>query len=107
MINKKIGVQYYEDILARIPRPEIELYEKVFKKAVKDISISGTEFEIVGSYRRGNKTSGDIDVIVTNTNNNHKAFEEFLDKTTRTKDYHRILITWFHQITCHGTNTRS
>ena len=82
MLNdkQKIGVQYYEDILARIPRPEIELYEKVFKKAVKDISISGTEFEIVGSYRRGNKTSGDIDVIVTNTNNNHKAFEEFLDK---------------------------
>ena len=82
MLNdkQKIGVKYYEDILARIPRAEVEAYEKVFKKAVKDVNIPGTEFEIVGSYRRGNKTSGDIDVIITNKDNNHKAFEEFLDK---------------------------
>jgi NAD-dependent DNA ligase len=60
---QKVGLKYYEDILKRIPRSEIEDYKAIFEKAFP----SGTDgkMEIVGSYRRGAQSSGDIDVIIT------------------------------------------
>lgn len=59
----KLGLIYYDDIGARIPREEIrETYEVIkeilFKKDPRIIS------ECCGSYRRGNDTSGDIDIII-------------------------------------------
>lgn len=57
---QQIGLQYYEDILQRIPRAEIVEYEKHFR----DVFL-GSPVEIVGSYRRGALHSGDIDVILT------------------------------------------
>ena len=60
---QRVGLQYYEDVLQRIPREEIVAYESVFRKVVP----AQARFEIVGSYRRGALTSGDIDVIVTST----------------------------------------
>lgn len=74
---QKIGLQYYEDILERIPRTEIAHYEKIFHKtmecAIATITTTPTvappdppiKMEIVGSYRRGADHSGDIDVIFT------------------------------------------
>jgi DNA polymerase/3'-5' exonuclease PolX len=62
---QKKGLKYYEDILERIPRNEIVKYEKIFRKSFKKVSKKGDRFEIVGSYRRGAKTSGDIDIIIT------------------------------------------
>jgi DNA polymerase/3'-5' exonuclease PolX len=63
---QKIGLQYHEEIQKRIPRSEIEEYEKLFKSIFKNISNDETaNFEIVGSYRRGALSSGDIDVIIT------------------------------------------
>ena len=73
-----IGLQYYEDILKRIPRDEIELYEKVFMKAFDSIKNDGSSFDIVGSYRRGAKASGDIDVIITDKSNDKSVFEKFI-----------------------------
>ena len=70
-----IGVKYYEELLERIPRTEIEEYEKVFKEVAKTVNI--TKLSIVGSYRRGNETSGDIDVILTTDNPN--AFINFIN----------------------------
>ena len=56
--TQKIGLKYYEQFLERIPRAEIEEYYSLFKDSADE------PFEIVGSYRRGLATSGDIDVIV-------------------------------------------
>jgi len=70
---QRIGLKYYEDILLRIPRAEIELYEDLYLRHMKKHGLTG---EIVGSYRRGAATSGDIDVILTGKNVN--AFAEFV-----------------------------
>lgn len=81
--KQKIGLKYYKDLLLRIPRIEIEEYEKIFnkifEKSQKDLNINDAKYEIVGSYRRGNLTSGDIDVIITSKSNNNKIFNVFLD----------------------------
>ena len=59
---QRVGLKYYEDILLRIPRAEIELYRGAFSGASV---ASNATCEIVGSYRRGASESGDIDVIIT------------------------------------------
>ena len=38
-----------------------------------------SSFEIVGSYRRGAKQSGDIDFIISNQKDNSRIFDQFLD----------------------------
>ena len=76
---QKVGVQYFNDIEKKIPRSEIDEYKVVFEKVFKESTPPGSKFEIVGSYRRGKQQSGDIDMIITNTDNNKKAFEDFLD----------------------------
>ena len=85
---QKTGLQYYEDILERIPRSEIDEYKAVFdktfvKKGVED------KFEIVGSYRRGAKASGDIDVIITSDTG--KTFDAFIDDLVKQKIILEIL----------------
>ena len=57
---QKKGLRHYEDILKRIPSSEVAEYEKVFRRAFNKVKQDGDEFEMLGSYRRGNKTSGDI-----------------------------------------------
>ena len=75
--KQKIGLKYYEDILKRIPRDEIKLYEKVFENSYRKIANKETKIEIVGSYRRGAIESGDIDVILTS--DSLDIFNLFLD----------------------------
>ena len=79
--NMKLGVQYFDDIESRIPRKEIDDYKKIFTHVFTRATPSNnSSFEIVGSYRRGNKTSGDIDIIITNKDNKQKeVFDGFLD----------------------------
>jgi len=81
--KQKLGLQYYYDILERIPRMEIEefktLFEKIFSEESKNVQ-GTSSFEIVGSYRRNSQTSGDIDLIITNSENNSEIFNLFLDR---------------------------
>ena len=77
--TQKIGLKYYEPLQQRIPRDEIVEFEKVFEKVFKEVTPKGSKFEIVGSYRREAKNSGDIDVIITNEENNIDSFNKFLD----------------------------
>lgn len=81
---QRVGLKYYDDILQRIPRLEIEEYEKIFETTFAKVSAGSTnaKFEIVGSYRRGAQTSGDIDVIITGQSGSiYKAFVDELLKT--------------------------
>ena len=80
---QKMGLKHYEDILKRIPRKEIEEYKSVFERLFDEIKDVDSQFEIVGSFRRGAKTSGDIDVIVTSEKK--EVFKKFIDKLLEEK----------------------
>ena len=72
---QRTGLKHYEDILAKIPRAEIDQYLEQFEEA---FSFGSGAFEIVGSYRRGAKMSGDIDVIITSDTD--AVFKQFVDR---------------------------
>lgn len=66
--KQKAGLFYYEDLVERIPREEMrehELHVETLRvptplsREAGDVSIT-----IVGSYRRGAETSGDVDVLL-------------------------------------------
>jgi len=58
--KQKIGLKYFDDIEARIPRDEIDEYNEKLTTIFKDSTPEGSSFEIVGSYRRGAKNLGDV-----------------------------------------------
>jgi DNA ligase (NAD+) len=91
MLNdiQKVGLRYYEDVLKRIPRSEIEDYKGIFESDFKKVATSDSKFEIVGSYRRGAQSSGDIDVIITS--DSPKVFINFIDELIRQKIILEIL----------------
>jgi DNA polymerase beta len=60
--NQHIGLKYYEDLQERIPRKEMDEHEDVLQMLIPEES--DFTIEIVGSYRRGAETSGDIDVLI-------------------------------------------
>lgn len=61
--KQKIGLKYYEDLLERIPRDEMEEHRDILD-VLKPVEMEDYETEIVGSFRRGVKSSGDIDVLI-------------------------------------------
>ena len=78
--KQRLGLQYYEDIEERIPRAEIQQYEKVLDKIFKGLKFSGASMQIVGSYRRGATNSGDIDIIITDKEDNPDLLSRFVGK---------------------------
>jgi len=63
--NQRIGLRYYEQLLMRIPRTEMDQHA-VFLMSRKPASLEGV---IVGSYRRGKPDSGDIDMLIRTSGN--------------------------------------
>lgn len=74
--KQKLGLKFYDDILARIPRGEIIQHENILKSVLKKVD-SSAELTIAGSYRRGKKESGDIDVLLKA--NNKKTYNKFIE----------------------------
>lgn len=66
--TEKLGIQYYEPMQQRIPRKEMDEWVKFFTHFFKNSpeSKNGYIWSITGSYRRGEPTSGDIDLITMN-----------------------------------------
>ena len=62
--NQQVGVDHYDDLVERIPRSEVEALGAFVKRAAAQID-PAVELIIGGSYRRGSKSSHDIDFIVT------------------------------------------
>ena len=59
-----MGLRYYTDLSERIPRKNIDYIKPRLKKILHQID-PNAQFYIAGSYRRGLKTSGDIDIIIS------------------------------------------
>jgi DNA ligase (NAD+) len=76
--NQKTGLKYFEDIEKRIPRAEINEYSDILSNVFSKLKHKGSKFEIVGSYRRGTATSGDIDIILTNAQDDKSIFDKFI-----------------------------
>jgi DNA polymerase IV len=62
--NQKFGIEHYKDFAARIPRAEVEAHGEYVRKALRRLD---PRYEVIvgGSYRRGAKDSGDIDLIIS------------------------------------------
>ena len=87
---QKVGLQYYNDILQRIPRHEIQEYETNFTNIFAKLSNSpNNKFEIVGSYRRGAANSGDIDIIITGSSG--QIYKAFVDELIKQKIITHVL----------------
>ena len=61
--KQKIGLKYYEELLERIPRTEMEEHRDILQTLLPD-EMSEYDTEIVGSFRREATNSGDIDVLI-------------------------------------------
>ncbi|KAL5116563.1 hypothetical protein ACEQ8H_005559 [Pleosporales sp. CAS-2024a] len=62
--SHRIGLEHYDDFNSRIPRAEVRAHGAVVKAALTKID-PRFEATIMGSYRRGAKDSGDIDMMIT------------------------------------------
>jgi len=64
------GLKYYDDIQIKIPREEItELFKIIEEQLYQILDKNILKAEVVGSYRRGKKLCGDMDVIITRIDN--------------------------------------
>lgn len=66
---QKLGVKYYDDLKERIPRDEMDKWNKIFTKLLVSDTDVYFKWDLVGSYRRGLPSSSDLDLIITGKNN--------------------------------------
>ncbi|KAJ9639466.1 hypothetical protein H2199_006500 [Coniosporium tulheliwenetii] len=62
---QQIGVKFYDEFLAGIPRAEVELIGEIVREHAVRVRDEDVEVTIVGGYRRGKLESGDVDMIVS------------------------------------------
>ncbi|KAH7032866.1 DNA polymerase-like protein [Microdochium trichocladiopsis] len=74
---QQIGIKYYEEFLVRIPRQETAAIGDTILEHANRIH-AGFQMVIVGSYRRGRQDSGDVDVVLSNPDENATA--HFVEK---------------------------
>ena len=79
LLNEKqlIGLKYYEELLERIPREEIQRHEVLLKKFLEKTD-SDADLTIAGSYRRNKEDSGDIDILLKTDNKD--TYKKFIKK---------------------------
>eukprot|EP00043_Microstomoeca_roanoka_P007520 m.72381 g.72381 ORF g.72381 m.72381 type:complete len:594 (+) comp13855_c1_seq3:199-1980(+) len=75
-----IGVQLHQELQQRIPREEVDRIAAYVKRHVLNIE-PDCIFETCGSYRRGKKTCGDIDFLISHRNPVIRArlFDQVID----------------------------
>lgn len=62
--KQRIGLKYYDDLIKRIPRAEMLEHQTLLFSKLQESVGSNLRKEIVGSFRRGAETSGDIDMLI-------------------------------------------
>ena len=59
-----VGVKFYEDFQEKMDRDEVEKISYIVKEAVLSL-LPDAEVSTMGSYRRGKKQCGDVDILIT------------------------------------------
>jgi DNA polymerase/3'-5' exonuclease PolX len=70
--NQLVGVDCYEDIQHRIDRSEVESLAEVVRLAAEKL-FPGIQVYIMGSYRRGKESCGDVDIHLTHPTDSNFA----------------------------------
>jgi len=102
LLNSKqqIGLKYYSDLEKRIPRSEMDSWNEFFNVILKftiermKIKPEGTKLELVGSYRRKAKDSGDIDILLTSKDpeQGKKLMTNFIKELLKTDNLDSSLV---------------
>lgn len=109
LLNNKqaIGIKYFNDLQQRIPRDEMDSWNKFFEvilkltidkmkknKSGKSDEPGGAKMQLVGSYRRGAETSGDIDILLTSDDQTEgkKLMMNFVKELLRTDNLDSSLV---------------
>ena len=71
---QKIGLKYYEDILKGFLEKKSLIIITIIGNAFNEVGNTRETYQIVGSYRRGASTSGDIDIIIKSSTKTYKDF---------------------------------
>lgn len=82
--RQKIGLKYFDDLKLRIPRTEMDTWNRVLCNAVESVAIDRHITlcgELAGSYRRKKETSGDIDLLIYS--NEIKTRDDFARDTLK------------------------
>jgi DNA polymerase/3'-5' exonuclease PolX len=75
--KQRLGLKYHSSEQKRIPREEIDKFNEKFKECASNIE--DLEYMIVGSYRRGQKDSGDIDILLRSSKSRPKQLSQYVD----------------------------
>ena len=62
--QQRVGLEFYEDKLRRIPRGEVRAVEEYVREEAERL-LPGIQVICCGSYRRGKPSSGDVDLLIT------------------------------------------
>ncbi|EPS40748.1 hypothetical protein H072_5399 [Dactylellina haptotyla CBS 200.50] len=76
---QKVGVERYHDFKQRIPREEVAEHGGIVAGVLRDMD-EKVESHVMGSYRRGAKDCGDIDIIITKEGAGVEELHEVLEK---------------------------
>ncbi|WRT63278.1 uncharacterized protein IL334_000181 [Kwoniella shivajii] len=60
---QKLAIKYHKEMDLMIPRSEVEEFERLIRDALRKVDLT-LGFAIMGSYRRGEYVSSDIDMVV-------------------------------------------
>jgi len=79
LLNDKqlLGLKYHSSEKKRIPREEIGKFNDKFKECIS--KIDDLDYMIVGSYRRGQSDSGDIDILLRSSKSKPKQLTQFIE----------------------------
>ena len=67
--NQQVGLKYFEDFQERIPLAMATKIASTVSQAAVKLWGKNVKSEACGSYRRGRPTCGDVDVLITRTDN--------------------------------------
>jgi DNA polymerase beta len=100
LLNDKqhIGLRYYEDLLERIPRAEMEQHDAMLRGSLPP-AMADMESHLVGSFRRGAPTSGDIDLLIRipDASQGKRLLADYVERMQKTRYIEEVLAIGEHK----------